>query len=454
MKLKLTENQYSLLLNYINETKFDVSMRSQVKVNDIISIEFNDNITNNFKVIENNNGGIIMDNIDVKSTNINYRYFFDLNSFNNNELDLRRVHKFKQADLADENPASWPFYTIKNIKRIRVFSSNGLKKDEVDIEPINKNKPKKEKYDKNFSTEVKTEIKDIFKKLSQLNENENLKFNLSDNSEINFCTVSQHGYTYELTINNIKGNRHKYEFLKDYRIVLSFNESAGQNEMDEIIKTKNNGQIKSLLLKLIKGEVEKRYYLDFINFELGGKCEDIIKNNIDKEKNKNTKEREESKEILNLVLNDPLLKKAFLSTPKLFGLIKLGEPKGIIPAEKLLNGYFEKRIKNQSGTDTDNFKSDRRGLLEFLYEPIDKLLGTEQFKINVGEHYIARVKNFSFKDKHIILISAKPRYKLYILNNIETDIFKATLEKDYMNINGIKEHFKKNVTIKVKDYDY
>ncbi len=453
MKLKLTETQYNKLESYINETKFDIAV-NQIKDGDIISILFNDNTTNNFKVITNNNGNIIMDNIDAKSTNVNYRYYFNLESLDYGTLDLKRVHKEKQADIMGENPINWPNFSIKNIKSFRIFNANGTKKDEIDISKKSLTKePKTDKKISNFE-ELNNSV---FKKIeNELNEKQTIIFNLSDGSEITFCVSSQHGRTYEMVINDIKGNRDKYEFLKENNIVLTFNESAGQNELDELLKTKNNGQIKSLKLALVNksNQSEKPYYLDFKDFTIGGSCQDTELIKKDKERTKTNKEREEAKDIMNLVLSDPLLKKAFMATPKLFNLIKIGDPVGIVPAEHLLNGYMEKRTKDTLGTDSENFKSDRRILYEFLGEPINQRLGNVTLEIKLNERYMSRVKHFNFKDKNVILINTKPRYKLYLTENIDKNIFKANLEKEYMTENGGKEIFRKVVTIKIKDYDY
>ena len=454
MKLKLTENQYNNLLSQLNETKFDLSVNNIIKPNDIISITYKDNTTNNFKVIENERGNILMDNIDVKSTNVNYRYYFDLNSLNNDTLELKRVHKEKQIDLMDQNPLNWNNYSIKNIKSIRIFNPNGTKKDEIDIQK--KSLTKEPKFDKKINN-FKELNDSVFKKIeNELNEKQTLIFNLVDNSEITFCVASQHARTYEMVVNDIKGNRDKYDFLRENNIILSFNESAGQNELDELLKTKNNGQVKLIKLYLINktNQIEKPYYLPFIDFSIGDSCKDVEDNKLKKERTKGDKEKQEAKDIMNLVLSDPLLKKAFISTPKLFNLIKIGDSKGIIPAEKLLNGYMEKKTKEKLGNDSDNFKSDRRVLYEFISEPINKKLGFETFEINKNERYQSRVKHFNYKDKNVILINTKPRFKLYLTENIDGNTFKATLEKEFLNDHGVKEMFRKTVTIKVKDYDY
>lgn len=454
MKLKLTESQYNILLSKLDETRFDLSVNNNVKKEDVISITYKDNTTNNFKVIENNNGNILMDNIDAKSANINYRYYFRFDGLDYDKLELKRIHKEKQNDLLDGNPSSWNNYSIKNIKVIRVFNKQGIKKDDIDI--AKKPLKKELKYDK--KTPNFKELNDsILKKIgNELREKQTLIFNLSDGSEIILCVVSEHNYTYELNINEIKGNRHRYDFLRENNIILQFNESEGQNELDEIIKTKNNGQIKSIKLNLINksNQLEKIYYLDFIDFSIGGACKDINNEKLNKEKKKSDKEKEETKDIMNLVLSDPLLKKAFISTPKLFNLIKIGDPVGVIPAEKLINGYMEKRTKEKLGVDAENFKSDKRVLYEFLNEPINQKLGKEILEIKLNERYLSRVKSFNYKDKNVILINTKPRYKIYITESVGTNIFKANLEKEYINENGFKENFKKIVTIKIKDYDY
>lgn len=456
MKLKLTEIQYNNLLNYVNETTFDVSVRHNIKKDDIISIVFNDNTTNNFKVIESNNGNIIMDNIDAKSTNINYRYFFSMDDLTDNVLNLKRIHKYKQVDLLDQNPTEWNNFSIKNIKLLRIFNKSGIKKDEIDIikPPLTK-EPKFDKKIPNYK-ELNT---NILKKISnELHENEAIIFKLADGSDLTLCVQTEHNYTYNFNVIDIKGNRHKFDFLKENNIILKFNESEGQNELDEIIRTKNKGKIISLKLNLVNkvDNKEKQYYLDFTDYKLIGKCEDWTKGQEEKQQNRKDKEKQQTKEMMDMILSDPLLKKTFLHVPKLFGLIKIGDPVGIIPAEKLLNNYKEKQIKNNLGEKGEKFIPDNRLIYQFVLDkPIDIILGKDKLNLNNTDKYIARVKRPNYKDKNIILISSTPRFKLSIIEDLKKDdLFKATLSKDFINNSGIREFYKTTVTIRIRDYNY
>ncbi len=117
-KIILTESQYKRLMDFINETPYDKVVRNVVKVGDIIRIEYR-NSTSNFKVVDNTNGQIIMDNIDSGSANINYRYFISTTSLYGSDLQIRRVHKIKEKDKLNDIK-SWKILDVKDIKNIEV----------------------------------------------------------------------------------------------------------------------------------------------------------------------------------------------------------------------------------------------------------------------------------------------------------------------------------------------
>ena len=129
-KIKITESQYNRLIQLMVETPFDTMTKNSIKAGDIITITWK-GTKNNFKVINNTSGQIIMDNIDKGSTNINYRYFMVYTSLNGDDLQLRRVNKKKEVDKLNDTK-SWSPITVKDITNIEVIR-DGKVVDKVDL---------------------------------------------------------------------------------------------------------------------------------------------------------------------------------------------------------------------------------------------------------------------------------------------------------------------------------
>lgn len=128
-KLIVTEAQWERLLNFINETPFDAMVKNTIKVGDTVVITWK-NSKNNFKVMDNTSGHIIMDNIDSGSSNINYRYYMVYTGLSGDDLELRRVHKINEKDKLSDFK-EWTPMTVKDISNIQIFR-NGKQIDIVD----------------------------------------------------------------------------------------------------------------------------------------------------------------------------------------------------------------------------------------------------------------------------------------------------------------------------------
>ena len=115
-KVQITETQYNRLLKILSETRYDVVINKTVKVGDTIRITYK-GTTNNFKVIRNDSGQVIMDNIDAGSTNINYRYFISFTSLHGDDLEIKRVHKIKEKEKLNDIK-SWTSLDVKGITNI------------------------------------------------------------------------------------------------------------------------------------------------------------------------------------------------------------------------------------------------------------------------------------------------------------------------------------------------
>ena len=100
-KIKITESQYNRLINLMVETPFDAMAKTSIQAGDIISITWKGS-KNNFKVINNTSGQIIMDNVDTNSNNKDFRYFMVYTSLTGDDMEVRRVHKTNQANILND----------------------------------------------------------------------------------------------------------------------------------------------------------------------------------------------------------------------------------------------------------------------------------------------------------------------------------------------------------------
>lgn len=376
-KLILTETQYNKLNKFILETKFDDVVKDTINVGDIVRITYK-NTTNNFKVILNDNGQVIMDNIDAGSALINYRYLMSFTSLHGTKLEIRRVNKVKEkAKLTDKK--LWTPLVIHDINNIEILRNNQVV-DTVDkpsgVKPTNKiSEPVKSRLpsssDKQpYSEENMAILSDIRDRLLSLKEMHMVIFDLLDDTKIYFCAVAKNGLAYELEVSKIDGNNAKYEFLRKNRVQMNFNDSPEQDFLDEIL-VKGEGEKISLLLKVIEGEKITNTYLDFKSVNIGGTCEE--EGRVSDEGDEG--DREEAREMMKTIINDPVLKKAFYKQPSLINSIMSaikGEPalgSGIGPALTIIDKYVMNKLSRKMGESVRNFKLGKSATFK-MYIPI------------------------------------------------------------------------------------
>ncbi len=387
-KLILTESQYNRLNKFILETRFDVVVKGTINVGDVVRITYK-NTTNNFRVIQNNNGQVIMDNIDAGSTLINYRYFMTFTGLHGNELDIKRVNKVKEKDKLN-SINSWTPLVVKNITNIEVVRDNKVI-DKVDEptpinKPVNKSQPKQTTGKQYNSEENLTILDDIRTRLLSLKEYHMVIFDMVDGSKIFMCSISKNGLLNELEISKIEGDAKKYEFLRQNRIQMNFNDNPEQDYLDEIL-VKHEGNKISLKLKVIEGENVTYQYIDFTAVNIGGSCEK--EGVIDSDK---SNDKKAAKEMMQRIINDPVLKKAFYKQPSLIDTIidsMKGEPsrgKGIGPSLAIIDKYVTNKFGKKIGTNVKNFKVGKPALFKLLAPIVIKYMAnakqqTQEFGI-------------------------------------------------------------------------
>lgn len=381
-KIKITESQYNRLINLMVETPFDTLAKTVIKPNDIISITWKGS-KNNFKVINNTSGQIIMDNIDKGSTNINYRYLMVYTSLDGDDMELRRVNKVKEADKLNDSK-QWSTVTVKDITDIEIIR-DGKVIDRVD--PVSPSAAKQQKLGISGSTESKDFVSDVSNNLAiileQLQEGKGLKLILN-NAELIFCCNSKSGGIFDLEITQNKSIPALSKW-QTFVLEIKGNPDDEQTSLYEankdIIKTPDNGKTFSLKFKVFAGEKQSEVWV------VGGQGVAITKSCDDKTeddgdaKNKErdtTKDEQElkldAKEAFEKILADPMMQKAFYSQPTFWQSFiaelkgKKHPGNGIITVLNIVKKYEDKKIIEQIG---EGFTDKKGVIVEFTpLEPI------------------------------------------------------------------------------------
>ena len=445
-KVIITEQQYDNLKKFIVETQFDKLVKNVVKVGDIIRIEFKNSV-NNFKVIKNDIGQIQMDNIDTGSANINYRYFITQSSLHGDDLEFRRVHKTKEQDKISDIK-KWQRLEVKDIKNIDIIR-NGSIIDTVDTPTPTDNKVQttreKGQKGKPDSEEFKTKVDDVVLVfIKNIKEGNGLTLNFLNKDVINFCCVSKSQSNFSFTLDsNTK--------IDELKVWDTFNiEINGTGELEDedlyelnknIIKTTDGGQSLNIRLRGFSGEKSKDFWIKGISdIQPTPLCASVFdekakEDNTEKEKEKEVdywrkpqKTEDEAKAMMQAIINDPLMKKAFYKQPTLWNLIvsavKGVNPKGtgINPAMKIINQYKTKDNKLKIGSTGNNFKTNKPAKFEiieteFFMNPTGN--PSDILKLEPNATYKAWVNEYKLGDEYLTLSNKKLGFKILIKKELK-----------------------------------
>lgn len=325
-KLKITESQYNRLLSMILETPFDQMVKSNIQVGDVISVDWKGS-KNNFKVIDNSNGQIIMDNIDQGSTNINNRYFMGFTSLNGDDLEMRKVNKVKEPEKLNDIK-SWSPITVKDLTNIQVFRDGNL------VDTVDPLAPTAEKQQKNgtdaaevnvtpdFMNEVNNDLAII---IEQLGENKGINF-IFDSGFVNFCCVDKTDTTFVLEINENENTILRSINQWDYFML----DVKGNPDTDNLylknkdIVSTSDGITYNLKFKVSSGSVNKEIILKNIQgVTVLPNCDSSNEEDEEEpETNEPEAQKADAEKALEMILKDKDLQDAFYKQPGFWEMFK------------------------------------------------------------------------------------------------------------------------------------
>jgi hypothetical protein len=159
---------------------------------------------------------------------------------------------------------------------------------------------------------------------------------------------------------------------------------------------------------------------------------------------KNTKKN--AKQTMDAIINDPILKKAFYKQPSLLNMImsaiKGENPKGtgIVPAQQIIRNYEISKVKGTLGDAFDNFISNKDLTYTLISDTIDfKLLdkSSNPITFNFREDYSAKVNEIEIGDLNLSLYDDKKNVKIIVKKENGTErkpnTFDVTFQKKYID---------------------
>lgn len=460
-KVIITETQYSNLEKLLLETRFDVMIKKTAKIGDIIRISYK-NTTNNFKVIQNNGGQIIMDNIDVGSANKNYRYFITMSSLHGDILEIRRIHKTKEKDKLN-NIKSWKQLDVKDITNIEILRGNSVI-DTVDTIIPSVKKGKQPKPTKTPDTEeFKQKASDLILNIVNVKTGQGLVFDMADGSKINFCVDGSQSYKYTLGLRD----KSSYSELNDWdSFGYEINYSGGDDPEEDIYENNKNlvtssdsGNTFNFNIRAFSGEKTKDIIIKQIkDITISAQCEgDETPEDAEGENNKKKKLKDDARKAYDVIINDPILKQAFYKQPSLWNLF-VAELKGIksvgtgiVPTLDLVGKYKSKKIETKLGSE---FKANKTVQFIVLDKPIqivylDKASSSKTFQLDAGKPYEIKVRDYKIGDEYKVLYSGVDSYKILVkAKTDEPNVFLCDIIKLVKIGNEIKQYPRKDVKIK------
>lgn len=355
-KLKITEEQYNRLLNLMTETPFDVITKQKIQVGDIVNINWHGK-NNKFKVVDNNNGQIIMDNID----NDNDRVFIASTSLNGDDLDLRKIDKIKNKDKLNDIK-SWPRISLKDISNIEVFRDGKL----IDtVDPVSPTAEKQQKkgddagevnVKPDFMDEVNNDLAII---MEQLNKEKGINF-IFNNGYVNFCCLNKTYTIFDLDINKnqnsilpelnkwdtfvleLKGNPDEDNLYLVNRDIVSTNDGITYNLKFKVKAGNNSGEV---IIRAING----------VSILPDCNSSDEDRNEVPNEEESDEETLFDANKALEMIVNDKNFQDAFYKQPDLWSRFKAdlagkkAKGTGLITVLNIVKKYTGKAVEQKVG---------------------------------------------------------------------------------------------------------
>jgi hypothetical protein len=442
MKLIINERQFQLIENILLEDKAS-SVVPNLKVGDKLILTSESGTKLTFEVVKTDVGGQVwLKNLD-KGTLKNYIIFFSQNDIVNDELKYKFVHKEKEKELLNKSPSTWKSGSFKNLSSIQVFDKSKTPKGTIDVKKATDTGKKDTKTEpKKDGDSKKGEVDDLVRELNSMTMGDDYEFTLDDNSKLIFNVINKGAGFTALDLKEVKGgeaSRYK-ELMGDD---LEF-EASSKN-----VKLYPGEEYKFdiLLTRWLGGEDES-------SGEAKSKSEKVIIQGIvdlDNVKHKVDKNDEESDdEVMDLVFDNPRLRKAFMAKPTFWDALLNRDPKGLIRARKILDklGMQSSDSENIKSKDTiyEKFNDKQEVKFELLNKDFEYKKGDKDILIDAYSKYMGKIRRNS-KSKTVSIKRGDVLIKLNKIVKDSDNTYRATV---IVPMEG--DDYEENRTIKVYNY--
>ena len=296
-------------------------------------------------------------------------------------------------------------YTFKNISKVDLYdASNKL----INTYYSGENKTS----DENEITEKENNFINL---VNDLDKGDSLILTLLDNTNIILNFINKNNSIIQFDVASSTSN---------YNDLLNVSSLEFNNTERNIIQNTENNTL-SLNLEIFKNVNGDLVGSDLVindieDFSVGDAS--IIP--IDDEEYYGEKSSEEAKKMMQAILNDPIMKKAFYSEPSLWNTIvsaiKGEKPRGtgIKPAKEILSKYQENKQEKKLGPQGDNFKRDKLAQFEVLNNNIvikSSGVSTEDLVLRTNTKYDALVNPYKVGDEYLTLSNKRLKYNINVL---------------------------------------
>lgn len=429
-KIRISEAQYQRLLQRLDETPFDKMVTDSMEVGDILTITRNKG-TNRFKIVDKNDDGVFMDNIDKGSTGNQY-FFVNSHSLNGSVLEMKMIDKNSDQNIL-QDVSQWESYTLPDVKNI-VVSRDRKPVDRVDKidgeesqqpQPDNSNNNDNDDDDKFILSE-----EFIIDVLRTTKEKKRIDLSLKNGDELHFCCINRRGsnviiFSFELEMsykNSIPALNDYNEFI----LALIPDEELYVEKNKFVVSPNEDGTFNIVLKCLNNGNVEREIEItDITHYDVTSSCvgttddeeqqpddeeEPLRPLSMDDEEDYGVTDEviesdDEAENMYNNIVNDPEMKKAFFKQPTFWQHFvnylrsdkkdkKKYRGTGIVAALNTVNKYVNKKLMSKIGP---GFPS--RGHASFnpvKDEVIPYTIGEENHElampIVIGGYYKAKIR--------------------------------------------------------------
>jgi hypothetical protein len=356
-KIKITESQFNRVLGLLVETPFDSMVRSVIKDNDVIKITWVNGV-NNFKVLKNDKGNIIIDNIDGSGNN-DFRYLINYTSLKGDVIETRRVNKNTESDIIDD-VKRWKPFSFTDVSDFQLIR-DGKVIDRVEgLKGQSQNKNTTSGFDEDSINDITNSLIYL---LDELQDGKGLVINLTK-TNIGLCCVGRNSNDFTLEINENKSFRDLDKWDSVNLTIKGNSDDENLIELNkDILKTSDGGKTFDLVLIGRQGEKQGRIWIKGIKgFSITKSCESFDEEKDNKEKNDTELEgkgkeelRQDGKDIYDKILSDERMQKVFYSQPTFWqsfvAELKGEKPvgNGIISVLDIVNKYTNKQITDKIG---------------------------------------------------------------------------------------------------------